>query len=244
MGPGSRATTDRMPDIGEATLEFDFEKSLKPSAPSRMPKFTEVDRFINRPIAALIVRAALKTNLLPNHLTIAAFFLSIAGALFFLGGNHRSFIIAGTLIYAGTLLDGADGMLARSKNLCTRFGAYLDLYLDRITDFVVLGAMTTGYYRQSGRLGFYIVCLFGLAAYMLQTQVYYLEREFRQVRTGSGSGGHFRGLVYLGIFGFALINRLDLVIYILLCVPVPNTVYRFIRFWIIERPAEPPARAS
>lgn len=233
-----------MPERCEAGLEFDFEKSLKPSSPSRLPKFTEVDRFINRPIAAVIVRAALKTNLLPNHLTLAAFFLSAAGALFFLGGNHRSFIIAGTLIYAGTLLDGADGMLARSKNLCTRFGAYLDLYLDRITDFLVLGAMSTGYYRQSGRLGFYIVCLFGLAAYMLQTLLYYLEREFREVRTGSGSDGHFRGLVYLGIFGFALINRLDLVISILLCVPVLNMIYRFIRFWIIERPVEPPAQGS
>ncbi|MCK7482430.1 MAG: hypothetical protein M0C28_38905 [Candidatus Moduliflexus flocculans] len=36
------------------------------------------------------------------------------------------------------------------------FGAYLDLYLDRVTDFVVLGAMVTGYYLQSGRLGFYL----------------------------------------------------------------------------------------
>ena len=225
-------------------MEFDFDKSMKPSSPSRLPKFTDVDRLINRPIAAVIVRAALKTNLLPNHLTLAAFFLSAAGALFFLGGNHRSFIIAGIIIYAGTLLDGADGMLARSKNLSTRFGAYLDLYLDRITDFLVLGAMSTGYYRQSGRLGFYIVCLFGLAAYMLQIQLYYLEREFRRIQTGSGASGKFRGLIYLGIFAFALINRLDLVITILLCVPVLNMIYRFVRFWIVERPAEPPAQAS
>jgi phosphatidylglycerophosphate synthase len=233
-----------MPDRCEDRLEFDYEKSLKPSAPSRLPRFTEVDRLINRPIAAMIVRAALKTNLLPNHLTLAAFFLSVAGALFFLGGNHRSFIIAGIVIYAGTLLDGADGMLARSKKMCTRFGAYLDLYLDRITDFLVLGAMATGYYRQSGRLGFYVVCLFGLGAYMLQIQLYYLEREFRQIRTGSGASGKFRGLIYLGIFVFALINRLDLVITILLCVPVLNMIYRFVRFWIVERPAEPPAQES
>jgi 1L-myo-inositol 1-phosphate cytidylyltransferase / CDP-L-myo-inositol myo-inositolphosphotransferase len=220
--------------------EFDLEASLKPPLPATLPKIVQVDRLINRPIAALIVRAVRKTSILPNHLTVAAFVLSVAGAAAFLGGTHRSFILAGILIYAGTILDGADGMLARSKNLCTRFGAYLDLYLDRIGDFLVLGGMITGYYYQSGRQSFYILNLFGLAAYMLQTALYYLEREWREVRTGSGASGDFRGLVYLGIFVFAVINRLDIVIGILLCIPILNILYRFVRFWILERPSEPP----
>jgi len=229
-----------MLDRTDADPGLDFKKSLKPSSPSRLPKFIELDRLINRPVAALIVRAAAKMNLQPNHLTVAAFVLGTAGALFFLGGTHRSFIIAGILIYAGTLLDGADGMLARSKNLCTRFGAYFDLYLDRVTDFLVMGAIATGYYRQSGRLGFYILGLFGLAAYMLQVLLYYLEREYRKLPSGSGASGDFRGLVYLGILVFSLLNRLDVAISVLLCVPVLNIIYRFVRFWIIERPAEPP----
>ncbi len=233
-----------MVDKTEAGPDFDFKKSLKPSSASRLPKFIQLDRLVNRPVAAVIVRAALKTNLRPNHLTVAAFVLGTAGAFFFLGGNHRSFIIAGIVVYVGTLLDGADGMLARSKNLCTRFGAYLDLYLDRVADFLVLGAMMTGYYRQSGRLGFYILCLFGLAAYMLQVLLYYLEREFRRLQSGSGASGDFRGLACLGILVFSLINRLDVVISILLCVPVLNIIYRFVRFWIIERPAESPPQES
>jgi phosphatidylglycerophosphate synthase len=223
---------------------FDFEKSLKPANPSPFPKIYQLDRYINRPIAAVIARAAARTSLRPNHLTVLSFILGSAGAFFYLGGNPRSFMIAGFLIYASTILDGADGMLARSKNLITRFGAYLDIYLDRVTDFLVLGGMVTGYYYQSGRLGFYILSLFGLAAYMLMSVVYYLEREWRMIQTGSGAGGQHRGLVYLGIFAFSLFNRLDLLIAILLCVPPLNILYRFIRFWIIERMAEPPARKS
>jgi phosphatidylglycerophosphate synthase len=222
--------------------DFDFEASLKPPLPASMPKIAKLDRIINRPIAALIVRAALRLKLRPNQITVAAFVLGAAGALFFLGGNRLSFIIAGLLIYAGTLLDAADGMLARSTKHCTRFGAYLDLYLDRVTDFVVFGAMTVGYYLQSGRIGFFIVSLFGLAAYMLQILLYYLEREYRGMWTGSGASGDFRGLVYMGILVFSLIGRLDLVIAILICIPVPNMIYRFIRFWILERPEEPPSR--
>jgi phosphatidylglycerophosphate synthase len=224
----------------EPEPEFDLEAALKPPLPGTLPKFVQLDRFINRPLAALIVRAVRKTDIQPNHLTVAAFVVSAAGAAAFLGGTHRNFILAGLLVYAGTLLDGADGMLARSKNLCSRFGAYFDLYLDRVTDILVLGAMATGYYHQSGRLNFYILNLFGLAAYMLQTALYYIEREYRDIRTGSGASGDYRGLVYLGIFVFALIDRLDIVISILICIPVLNILYRFVRYWIIERPAEPP----
>jgi phosphatidylglycerophosphate synthase len=223
----------------EDKTAFDLEAALKPPLPARLPKIVQVDRLVNRPLAALIVRAAIRMNLRPNHLTVAAFVVSLAGAAAFLGGTHRSFIAAGLLIYAGTLLDGADGMLARSRDMCTRFGAYLDLYLDRVTDFFVLGAMVTGYYFQSGRLGFYVLSLFGLAAYMLQMVLYYLEREYKKAQTGSGASGDFRGLVYLGVFGFAVADRLDIVIAILICVPALNIPYRFVRHWLIERPAEP-----
>lgn len=220
--------------------EFDMDAALKPPPSARLPKIVQLDRLINRPLAALIVRAVLRTRIRPNHLTIAAFFVSAGGAAAFLGGTHRSFILAGALLYVGTVLDGADGMLARTKSLCTRFGAYLDLYLDRITDFLVLGAMITGYYFESGRRGFYILSLFGLAAYMLQVALYYLEREYRELRTGSGATGDFRGLVYLGIFFFGLIDRLDLVIAILLCVPPLDILIRSVRLWILKRPADPP----
>lgn len=230
--------------LGSANEDFNFEGSLKPHLLARFPKIVQLDRLINRPIASLIVRAAVRLKLRPNQLTVAAFILGLAGAGFFLGGTRRSFVIAGLAIYASTLLDGADGMLARSRNMCTRFGAYLDLYLDRLTDFCVMGAMATGYYLQSGRLGFFIVSLFGLAAYMLQVLQYYLEREFRGLRSGSGASGDFRGLVYLGILVFSLINRLDLVITALICVPIPNMIYRFIRFWIVQRPEETPPPAA
>lgn len=229
-----------MKEILDDARDFDFKRSLKSASPRGLLKFVQFDRFVNRPLAALVARAAMRTGLRPNHLTVAAFFVASAGALFYLRGNHRGFIVAGVLIYASTILDGADGMLARSRNCCTRFGAYLDLYLDRISDYMVMGAMATGYYLQSGRLGFYVLSLFGLGAYMLQTLLYYLEREFRRIQTGSGASGEFRGLVYLGIFVFSLLDRLDLVIMILLCVPVLNIIYRFIRFWVIERPPEGP----
>lgn len=227
---------------GPAT-DFDYEASLKPPLPDYMPRIAKLDRVLNRPLASLIVRAALRLDLRPNHLTVAAFVICTIGASLFLHGTRRGFLLAGIIIYAGNLLDAADGMLARSKNLCTRFGAYLDLYLDRLTDFLVLGAMAIGSYRYTGHRLFFFISLFGLAAYMLQVLLYYLEREYRGVKTGSGASGDYRGLVYLGILVFSVLNELEIVIGILVCIPVMNMIYRFIRFWIIERPEEPPPAA-
>lgn len=224
-------------------MEYDYEGSLKPPLPESIPAIARLDRILNRPIASLIVRIALRLGLRPNHLTVAAFVIGVIGASLFLEGTPRGFLLAGIITYVGNLLDAADGMLARTKNLCTRFGAYLDLYLDRLTDFFVLGAVGYGFFRYSGRLDFFIVSMFGLAAYMLQVLLYYLEREYRNVKTGSGASGDFRGLVYLGILFFSVINRLEIVIAILVSIPVLNMIYRFVRFWIIERPEEPPPPA-
>jgi phosphatidylglycerophosphate synthase len=229
-----------MPSHRGPSIPYDYEASLKPPLPDSMPKIAKLDRILNRPIASLIVRVALRMDLRPNHLTVAAFVICAIGASLFVNGTRRAFLLAGLITYAGNLLDAADGMLARTKNICTRFGAYLDLYLDRLTDFLVLGAMAVGNYRYTGHRLFFFVSLFGLAAYMLQVLLYYLEREYRGVAKSSGASGDYRGLVYLGILVFSVINQLEIVISILVCIPVLNMIYRFIRFWIIERPEEPP----
>ncbi len=229
-----------MPNQRGPAGPYNYEGSLKPPLPDAVPKIVKLDRILNRPIASLIVRAALRMDLRPNQLTVAAFVVSAIGASLFVHGTRQGFLLAGLITYAGNLLDAADGMLARTKNLCTRFGAYLDLYLDRLSDFLVFGAIAVGNYRYTGHRLFFFVSLFGLAAYMLQVLLYYLEREYRGLGSASGASGDYRGLVYLGILVFAVFNQLEIVMSILICIPVLNMAYRFIRFWIIERPEEPP----
>ena len=41
-------------------------------------------------------------------------------------------------------------MLARAKGMTSRYGAFLDLFLDRIADFAVLTGASFGYYRYTG----------------------------------------------------------------------------------------------
>ena len=57
------------------------------------------------------------------------------------------FALAGCLALVSTIFDAADGMLARAKGLTSRYGAFLDLFLDRVADFAVLAGATYGYFR-------------------------------------------------------------------------------------------------
>ncbi|NVM20738.1 MAG: CDP-alcohol phosphatidyltransferase family protein [Desulfobacterales bacterium] len=83
------------------------------------------------PLARLLARLGVQ----PNLLSVIGFFAaSASGAL----------IAAGHIYYGGWLLlfsgpfDALDGALARTAGLETRFGAFLDSFIDRYSEVVVL----------------------------------------------------------------------------------------------------------
>ncbi len=73
----------------------------------------------------------------PNFITFAGFALSIAAGYFFARGH---FVVGGFLLLFSGLLDMIDGELSRITNLSTRFGAFLDSTLDRLSEcFIFIG---------------------------------------------------------------------------------------------------------
>jgi len=78
----------------------------------------------------------------PNLITVAGCLVSLAAAAAFAQG---SFAIGGALILAGGLFDLVDGVIARAHGIATRFGAFLDSTLDRLTDMALLVGIATCY---------------------------------------------------------------------------------------------------
>jgi phosphatidylglycerophosphate synthase len=75
-----------------------------------------------------------RVGLTPNALTVIGLLIAIAGA--YLIANH--FWLAGALVVAfGAVFDLFDGALARATGKVSRFGAFLDSTLDRISEAVV-----------------------------------------------------------------------------------------------------------
>ncbi len=71
----------------------------------------------------------------PNLLTVLGTSVSLAAAVAFAAGW---FVMAGLLVLAGGLCDLVDGVVARTHGVSTRFGAFLDSTLDRLSDMALL----------------------------------------------------------------------------------------------------------
>jgi phosphatidylglycerophosphate synthase len=192
-------------------IAFDFKKTLKKNHSAFNRKMSFIDNTLNRPLAALIVRAVSSTRITPNHLTYISTLFGLTAAVLFSRGTHFYFILGGILAQLSSIVDGADGMLARLRNSFNHYGAHLDLMMDRVVDFFLFLGIAWGasLAYQNHRL----LLLGGLAAglYMLEINIYFLTNSLRQQKQ-TGDSGASRAILYWVIFILALIGRMDIFI--------------------------------
>ena len=82
----------------------------------------------------------------PNQITFTSFIFGILSAYSFLQGTGRYLIIGALLYEISFILDCTDGRIARLKNLCSRFGAYLDFMSDTTKYFFIIFCLIYGQY--------------------------------------------------------------------------------------------------
>lgn len=70
----------------------------------------------------------------PNQISFVGFIFGITAAILI---YKNSFILGAIFILLNGFFDMLDGLVARSGNMVTKFGAYLDSVLDRYVDIVV-----------------------------------------------------------------------------------------------------------
>jgi CDP-diacylglycerol---glycerol-3-phosphate 3-phosphatidyltransferase len=71
----------------------------------------------------------------PNALTVIGVLISLAAALAFADARPR---VAALLVLFGGFFDLVDGVIARHHGTSSRFGAFLDATLDRLSDMALL----------------------------------------------------------------------------------------------------------
>ncbi|HKS25541.1 MAG TPA: CDP-alcohol phosphatidyltransferase family protein [Thermoanaerobaculia bacterium] len=89
---------------------------------------------------------AQRTPLSPNEITLLALAINLGGAFCLAMGGRRPplFLVAIALIAIGGLADALDGIVARAKNLSSRYGDFLDHAADRVSDTAVAACWLYG----------------------------------------------------------------------------------------------------
>jgi archaetidylinositol phosphate synthase len=109
-----------------------FQKSLK-----ARPRVEYVSEYVFRPLAHLAVVLLLPLRVPPTTLVVFHTCLGVIAGLLIARGD---FVVAAILIQFKTILDNADGQLARASGMVTEIGRYLDTE----GDFVVNAALFLG----------------------------------------------------------------------------------------------------
>lgn len=214
--------------------KVDFKKSVKGNSPLPILKYIQVEMYFTRPLASLIVRAVYNTKVTPNSLTYIAFVFGLLAAAAYLGGNHLFFILGGVMGQVVSIFDCADGQLARVKNMGSRYGAYLDLFLDRFTESIAYLCIVIGYFRYSGSWEWLIIGLASLGLYNLQINLYYIFKQYHKMdKLGDRSEAH--GFAVFLIFVLSLANRLEFIILGMSVMTILNIGYRMYTFLWKER---------
>lgn len=210
--------------------QYEFQKSMKSvSSYPFIHKYLPIDRYIIRPPASLLVRAIFKTSVTPNQLTVCSFIFSLIAGLAYFLGTPAFFTLGGVLAMISMIFDCADGMLARAKNMTSRYGAYLDIFLDRIADFVVLLGASFGYSRFTGDTRILVFGLLTIGLYFLQVSLYYINNLYTRSEK-SGEGAEAKSLAVFVIFVFSLLHRPDGFLLGVFLMASLGTVIKLIRF--------------
>ncbi|MGH9846417.1 MAG: CDP-alcohol phosphatidyltransferase family protein [Blastocatellia bacterium] len=91
-----------------------------------------------------IVRQIARLNPNPNLLSVIGLCINILAALLY---GYGQFFYAGLVMIAANVFDMLDGRVARLTGRVTRFGAFLDSSLDRLSDMVVFLGIIIFYAR-------------------------------------------------------------------------------------------------
>jgi CDP-diacylglycerol---glycerol-3-phosphate 3-phosphatidyltransferase len=166
---------------------------------------------IIRPLIDLLVRHRVH----PNLLTTLGFFSTLAGGFAF---HQHEVRLAGFLVLLGGFFDILDGRVARLTDLGSKFGAFYDSTLDRISEIVVFIGILSLYndYRQElGDVGMIYLVMLAMAGSLmisytraraealgLDCRVGLMPRAERVVLLGAASlffGTAWDGLVLKGV---------------------------------------------
>lgn len=135
-----------------------------------------------RPAALWLVRALLSTPIMPMHLTLAFTGVGLAAAVLF--ALDRWLLLAGALLLLKSLLDAADGSLARARRTPSRVGRFLDSECDFGVTVAVFCGIAAGQQARTGE-NYWLLAALAVLCATLQGSLF----NYYYVRYRAQTGG-------------------------------------------------------
>ncbi len=147
-----------------------------------------VNLWVHRPLAYAFCWLIYRTSITPNQVTFFAILLGLTAAICWFIGTPDLMIWGGALLWSSAIMDGADGILARAKNMQSAFGRALDGSADMIVGVSTLLACVYHLIQKGADLPLVIAAAFAFLTTIWQFNFYdfYKELHMRQTRLDRG----------------------------------------------------------
>jgi phosphatidylglycerophosphate synthase len=118
---------------------------------TKKPRDILWNRFVARPLAAVLLVPLSKTRITPNQITFLSLFTFVAAMVWLaLGHGRHNLIYAILILELSYVLDCTDGQLARLKHLSSPVGAHLDFLMDELKAFMLVAATGIRLWQSDG----------------------------------------------------------------------------------------------
>ena len=134
-----------------------------------------------------MARLLRRTPATPNQVSVASFGIALVSLGLFIEGYN---VWAGIAAQASSVVDGADGELARLKGMATPFGGFFDAVLDRYADAAILGGLTYWSVTVEERASTDLTIAVGMLAIVGSLII-----SYKRARAEASLGGPFQGFV-------------------------------------------------
>ena len=151
-----------------------------------------INRYVHRTLAYLFVGSIFRTPITPNMITLSTVVIGFAAGCAFIWGTPTAMLVGGAGLWAAAILDGADGILARAKNLQSEFGRALDGSADTLVAvFTVFPAFYHIWvtHHNPYHLALMLPAL-GFTVVHMDVYDFFKESYLRGTRPGRGGEGH------------------------------------------------------
>src|SRR5262245_60932378 len=132
---------------------------------TQKPKDLLWNRFVARPLAAVVLVPLERTAVTPNQVTLATLPLFVLSVVVIALVPGWAGLLAGVaLLEFAYVLDCADGQLARLRGTSSPIGAHLDFLMDELKAFLLVAAVGVRLWRADARAAWLIEALLALVA--------------------------------------------------------------------------------
>jgi phosphatidylglycerophosphate synthase len=132
---------------------------------TRKPRDILWNRFVARPLAAVLLLPLARTRVTPNQVTLATLVVFVTGAAMLALCPARAALVgAAAILELSYVLDCVDGQLARLKGTSSPVGAHLDFLMDEIKAFLLVAVVALRLWRGTRADAWLIEGLLGLVA--------------------------------------------------------------------------------